>query len=100
MTDKIYTIDEIKKIVSPIAKAHGIKRIYLFGSYARGEATPTSDIDFRIDKGNIKGLFALGSLYADLEEAINVPIDLLTTESLDSEFMSEIKLEEVLIYAT
>lgn len=43
--DNVYTIDEIKKNVVPIAKAHDVGRIYLFGSYARGEATPSSDID-------------------------------------------------------
>lgn len=39
MTDKIYTIDEIRSNISPIAKKYGVERVYLFGSYARGEAT-------------------------------------------------------------
>lgn len=73
--------------------------MFLFGSYARGDAKPDSNLDFRIDKGRLKGLFALGGLYADLEEAFDLPIDLLTTESLDENFMQEIKAEEVLIYA-
>lgn len=51
MTDKIYSIDEIKKIISPIASRYGVERVFLFGSYARGEATEESDLDFRIDKG-------------------------------------------------
>ena len=33
--DRIYTIDEIRSIVAPIAAAHDVGRIYLFGSYAR-----------------------------------------------------------------
>lgn len=68
MMDRVYTIEEIKAIVAPIAAAHDVERIYLFGSYARGEATATSDIDLRVDKGRLKGLFALGALYADLED--------------------------------
>ena len=52
----IYTIPEIKNIVCPLAKEYGAERVYLFGSYARGESTKNSDIDLRIDKGNIKGL--------------------------------------------
>lgn len=68
MMDRVYTIEEIKSIVAPIAAAHDVNRIYLFGSYARGEATTGSDIDLRVDKGRLKGLFALGALYADLED--------------------------------
>lgn len=96
---KLYTVDEIKSIASEIANRHGVRQMFLFGSYARGDAKPDSDLDFRIDKGRLKGLFALGGLYADLEEAFDLPIDLLTTESLDENFMQEIKAEEVLIYA-
>ncbi len=96
--EQIYTIEEIKNIANEIAKRHGVKRMYLFGSYARGDAKSGSDLDFRIDKGKIRGLFALGGLYADLEDAFGLPIDLLTSESLDDKFIKEISAEEVLIY--
>lgn len=95
---KVYTIEEIKNIVREISKRHGVERIFLFGSYARGDANPDSDLDFRIDKGRISGLFALGGLYADLEEAFGVPVDMLTTESLDDSFKKEIASEEIQIY--
>ena len=98
--DRVYTIDEIRNIVAPIAKAHDVGRIYLFGSYARGEATPDSDIDLRVDKGNLKGLFALGALYADLEDGLGEKLDLLTTGSLEQRFLQSIAKEEVLIYAS
>lgn len=98
--DKVYTIEEIKSIVVPIAKAHSVGRIYLFGSYARGEATPSSDVDLRVDKGNLRGLFALGALYADLEEGLGKKLDLLTTGSLDQSFLRSIADEEVLLYAS
>ena len=75
-------------------------RIYLFGSYARGEATPDSDIDLRVDKGNMKGLFALGALCADLEDGLGKKLDLLTTGSLEQRFLQRIAKEEVLIYAS
>ena len=98
--DRVYTINEIKNIVAPIAKAHDVDRIYLFGSYARGEATPDSDIDLRVDKGNLKGLFTLGALYADLEDGLGKKLDLLTTGSLEQRFLQSIAKEEVLIYAS
>ena len=34
MTGKVYTIDEIRHIVTPIAAEYGVDRVYLFGSYA------------------------------------------------------------------
>lgn len=82
MAERIYTINEIRNIVTPIAKRHRVTRMYLFGSYARGEAESDSDIDLRIDAANITTLFALGGLYADLEEALGKSLDLVTTESL------------------
>ncbi len=99
MSDKIYTINEIKNIVSPIAEKYGVEKVYLFGSYARGEATDNSDLDFRIDKGTLKGLIMLGAMYSDLEEKFDKKLDLLTTASLDKEFLNRIKDEEVLLYA-
>lgn len=61
-----YTVAEIKKIVAALAAQYGADRIYLFGSYARGDADKDSDIDLRTDKGAIRGL-QLGGLAADLE---------------------------------
>ena len=34
MSEKVYTIEEIRALVAPIAQAYGVERIYLFGSYA------------------------------------------------------------------
>ena len=100
MTDgKIYAIDELRALISPIAAQYGVDRIFLFGSYARGQATENSDVDLRIDKGNVKGLFTLGALYSDLEERLwEKLLDLLTTGSLDQQFLSHIAQEEVLLY--
>ena len=58
-----YTLEEIKSIIKPIAKKYGVERVYLFGSYARGDITESSDVGLRIDKGSLKGMFALCELY-------------------------------------
>ncbi len=92
-----YTINEMKEIVAPIAHRYGVERIFLFGSRARGDNTPGSDIDLRVDRGRARG-FALGGLYEDLSEAFHVELDLLTTGSLDEDFLQKIRQEEVLIY--
>ena len=98
VSGKIYSVGEIRDIVNPIASRYGIERMYLFGSYARGEAKAESDIDLRVDTGKLRGLFALGGLYADLEERFGKKLDLLTTRSLDRRFLDSIAKEEILIY--
>lgn len=42
---KVLTLKKIKETIKPILNSYGIKDIYLFGSYARGEANSQSDID-------------------------------------------------------
>ena len=94
---KTYTLSEIKTVVSRLAKQYGAERIYLFGSYARGDMTNSSDIDLRIDKGNIRG-FQLAGLLLDLEDSLGVPVDLVPTTSLDPRFLDSIRKDEVLLY--
>ena len=90
-------IPEIKYVVSRLGREYGAQRIWLFGSYARGDMTPTSDIDLRIDKGRIRGI-EMGGLLLDLEDALGVPVDLIPTGSLSERFLSSIQKDEVLLY--
>ena len=102
MSGKTYSLEEIKEIVAPIAKVHGVDRVYLFGSYARGEATSQSDIDLCIDAAAIRGMFAMGGLYADLEEALRKRLDIITVRSLkynkDTQFLENMQRDRILIY--
>lgn len=93
-----YTVEEMKEIIEPIARKYGVERVYLFGSYAREDAKESSDLDLRIDKGSLRGMFALCGLYTELEEALRVRIDLLTTGSLDESFLRRIRKDEVILY--
>ena len=97
--ERVLGIDEIQATVKELGGRYGAERIYLFGSYARGEAVPGSDVDLRIDKGKIRGLFALSGLRLALEEQLGTKVDLLTSDSLDHAFLSRIRTEEVLLYA-
>lgn len=93
----LHTIPEIRQIVSDLAQQYGVQRVYLFGSYARGDMTSDSDIDLRIDKGAIRGL-AFAGLLGDLEDALDTSVDLLSTAGMDAEFLKEIQRDEVLLY--
>ena len=90
-------LQEIHSVVSRLGQQYGADRIYLFGSYARGDMTAASDIDLRIDKGRIRGI-EMGGLLLDLEEALGVPVDLVTTGSLSESFLASIQKDEVLLY--
>lgn len=92
-----HRIDDIRYIVSRYAAQYGAKRVYLFGSHARGNATENSDVDLRIDKGRIRGL-ELAGLLMDLEDGLQSPVDLIPTTSLTPEFLDSIRPYEVLLY--
>ena len=87
----VYTIQEIRSKVLPILVKYRIPAMYLFGSYARGDATEDSDIDFLIDTTGTEftSLLRLGALYCDLEEAFQKPIDLITVRSIMQESSME-----------
>lgn len=72
------TIEKIKEIITPICKSYGIKKAYLFGSYVRGEATEKSNVDIRIEKSNLRGLFQLSRLRLDLVDALGTEVYLLS----------------------
>ena len=102
MNSAIYSIDELRRLISPIAKNHGLNKVYLFGSYARGSATENSDVDLCIDASSLRGLFAIGTLYADLEDTLQKKLDIVTFGSLkynnDKKFVNNLHKDEVLIY--
>ena len=92
-----HTIAEIQATVARLAKEYGAERVYLFGSYTRGDMTEDSDIDLRIDTGSIRGL-ELAGLLCDLEDALGTSVDLIPTGGLDPKFLSAIQNDEVLLY--
>ena len=94
---ELRSISEIRAIVSPLAERYGADRIFLFGSYARGDANPDSDVDLRIDKGMIRGLQFAG-LLGDLQDALGTSVDLVSTNGMDDAFRRSIASEEVLLY--
>lgn len=81
----VFTLDELKTKISPIAEKYGLKAVYLFGSYARNEATDDSDVDILIDRtdSKIRSIFDMGGLYSDLQESIGKEIDLITSQTLE-----------------
>ena len=65
-----------------IAARHGARNVRVFGSAARGEAGPRSDIDFLVDVGPERTPFFPGGLLADLEELLGCKVDVVTENGL------------------
>lgn len=80
----VYKIEEIAERVRPVAERYGTGNIYLFGSYARGEATEDSDIDLLVDAENVPGLKFFG-LWEDLKDALEKDLDIITVNALYNE---------------
>ena len=81
----IYSVEELKQRIAPVAEKYGLREVYLFGSYARSEATEQSDVDILIDRtgSKIRGMFEMGGLYEDLRASIGKEVDLVTTQTLE-----------------
>lgn len=104
----VYSLGELRKIIELIADKYAISTVYLFGSYARGEATDSSDVDILIDREGsaVRGLFDLGALHSDLAEALLKPVDLVTTDSVAQPetqrrtpwFAKTLEQEKIIIY--
>jgi hypothetical protein len=65
-----------------IARQYGARNVRVFGSVARGEATPDSDVDFLVDMEPGRSLFDLGGLLMDLQELFGCRVDVVTERGL------------------
>ncbi len=90
------------KTVSAILKCHqadlhqrGVKSLAVFGSLARGEATPASDIDVLVEFDHPAGLFEFIRLKLYLEELTGRRVDLVTSDALRPSMRAEILSEAV-----
>ena len=97
ISKKTYQFDEIAAMVKPLMEKYKVDELYLFGSYARGEATGDSDLDFLVYGGDqFKGttIFALGE---ELRKLLNKNVDIYEIRKLDesSDFYRTVMKEKV-----
>ena len=95
----ILTIDEIRAKIRPICDQYKIEKVWIFGSYARGEAREDSDVDLHVKAADEMRFLELGGLYADLEEALGKEIDMITGIPKEYKiFKKYVEREEILLY--
>ena len=88
----VLTIKQIKTRILPVMAKHNIHEVFLFGSYARGEATNKSDIDIYCESGDIKTLIDQGFLEDELEEALGKEVDIVFIGSkMDDYFKQQLE---------
>ncbi|MCL2607984.1 MAG: nucleotidyltransferase domain-containing protein [Methanomassiliicoccaceae archaeon] len=95
-----FSVEELKEIIRPIAKEYGVKKVYLFGSMARGDQNEESDYDICVERGRIDCLLKYSSFCYDLRNAIGHDVDIITTKGAERkpEFLKTILTEGVVLY--
>ena len=94
------SIEEIKSYIIPVVEKYPIEKVILYGSYARGDASDTSDIDLVVESGGKmrnRKIFALGG---DLLTALPVRVDVYDILEIanPSAMYENIQREGVIIY--
>ena len=83
------TIDAIKHEVEPLARKYNVVSVDLFGSYAVGKATETSDADFLVKFGvPVPSIFAVMGLKEELAMALNTAVDIVTLPLVKPEMIN------------
>ncbi|MBQ9661967.1 MAG: nucleotidyltransferase domain-containing protein [Oscillospiraceae bacterium] len=97
MSDSVYEKEMIRNIVKPIADKYQIREVYLFGSYARGEATCSSDLDFLVYGGEKFRRTMIFAFAEDLRKALEKNVDVFEIHEINenSDFYNTIMRERV-----
>ncbi len=85
------------KIVNYL-KRFNPRRIGIFGSYARNEDTPQSDIDLLVDFSEQVTLFDLGGMKVELSEMLKRPIDIVTERGINTRIKEHIYRDLKIIF--
>ncbi|MEO8854386.1 MAG: nucleotidyltransferase domain-containing protein [Ginsengibacter sp.] len=96
----ILTKEHIKKTVQDYFKDKPVKKVYLFGSYARGDANEKSDVDLvfsLVDNTRIT-YFGLARYLVDLQNRFSKNVDLVEEEFVYPEIKEQIEKEKFLLF--
>ena len=88
-------IKEKRDDILRIAAKHGAYNVRIFGSLARGESGPESDVDVLVDMETGRSLFDLGGLLSELEELLGCRVDVVTERGLRERIRDRVLREAV-----
>ena len=82
-TEGVLTIDDIRLMILPVAKKYRMERVFLFGSYARGEATAESDVDLCIYGSDVKDIKDYMEILKKLQSTTGKNVDIVMRDAID-----------------
>ena len=88
-------VEEIRQSILPLLRSRGVQRASLFGSFARGEAGPDSDLDILIEVGEDHSLLDIVGLRLDLEEHLSRRVDLVEFDAIKPALRERVLAEQV-----
>ncbi len=92
------TIQEIGSKCTPLFKRYGVTRASVYGSVARGEARPDSDVDMIVSLKEPLGLFKFYAMNDQLEDLLGRKVDLSTPKSINPHLARRIAGDIKVIY--
>lgn len=92
------TNSDMEQQLITILRQYGATKVGIFGSYARNEATPESDLDLLVDFAERKSLLTLARIRRELTEALGLEVDLLTEAAISPYLIDSIKSQQRVIY--
>jgi predicted nucleotidyltransferase len=100
MSDPVYPsisalLKEKRLDILRVSERRGARNIRVFGSVARGEARPDSDLDLLVDLEAGRNLLDLGGLLMDLHELLGCEVDVVTERGLRERFRDHVLKEAV-----
>jgi predicted nucleotidyltransferase/DNA-binding XRE family transcriptional regulator len=84
-----------RRAILACATLHGASNVRVFGSTARGEDRPDSDVDLLVDLDKGTGLFNLEALRREFSEILGVPVDVAPSDTLQTRVRAEIEREAI-----
>ena len=101
MSEKLksqYTLADLRAIgneIRAIAKRNKASNVRVFGSVARGEASPQSDIDFLVTFEDGASLYDLSGIVLDLKDLLGCDVDVADDQTRDRQFLKRIAKDVV-----
>jgi predicted nucleotidyltransferase len=93
--DVAETLRSKRQQVLQIAHQHGAYDVRVFGSVARGEAQPDSDIDFLVEMEPGRSLLDLGGLVMELQHLLGRSVDVVTERGLKARIRARVLAEAI-----
>ncbi len=91
-------VERIKEKTTPILEKYGFKKVGLFGSRARGDFRPESDVDLLFSREETSDIFNKFQVQEELKESLGVDVDLVDDTRVVARMRPQIKKDLQIIH--